>query len=99
MSREIMDPPPVDPSGIEVPIYDEDPEEAFIGPQGLNNFFQEESDVAELFTGDYEEEDEYYDGDGSSQPDPLVRSAAQRGDTHDARQAETVSGHTQPQWR
>ena len=88
-----MDPPPVDASGIEVPIYDEDPEEAFIGPQGLNNF-QEESDIAEPFTEEYEEDDEYYDGDGSYQPDPLVRSAAQRGVTDDALHAETGSGHT-----
>ena len=89
-----MDPPSVDPSGIAVPTYDEDPEEAFIGPQGLSNFFQEESDVAELFTGEYEDDDdEYFDGAGF-EPSPLEGSAPQRTAQSEAGQPETVSGHT-----
>ena len=60
-----MDPPPVDPTGISVPNFDEDPEESFIGPEGITNLFQEEeSEVADLFTGndeDYGDYDEYYD--------------------------------------
>ena len=86
--------PVLDPSGTDVPIYDEDPDESFTGPVGLENF-AEEPDIAGLYTGDYEEEDEYYEGDGSYQPDPLVRSAAQRSVTEDALHAETGSGHTQ----
>ena len=83
-----MDLSAADPDGTDVPVYDEDPGEAFTGPVNLGNFFAEESDVAELFTGDYDE-DEYYDGpepyddgDGSYQPDPLVRSAAPVSYTH-----------------
>ena len=57
-----MDLSAADPDGTDVPVYDEDPDEAFTGPVNLANFFAEESDIAELFTGDYEE-DEYYDGD------------------------------------
>ena len=43
-----MDPPAVDPIGISVPIYDEDPEENFIGPGGIVNLFQEEERVLEV---------------------------------------------------
>ena len=35
-----MDPTAVDPSGIEVPIFDEDPDENFTGPEGLGNFLR-----------------------------------------------------------
>ena len=89
-----MDPTAVDPSGIAVPAYDEDPDETFTGPQGLSNFFQEESDVAELFTGEYEDEEEYFDGAGF-EPSPLEGSAPQRTAQSEAGHAETVSGHTQ----
>ena len=77
--------PQVDPSGIAVPAYDEDPEESFTGPNGLTEIFDEE----------YDEEDYYDDGEAYQDADPLERSAAQRADTDDAAQAETVSGHTQ----
>ena len=80
--------------GTSVPVFDEDPDESFAGPEYLDRFFAEESDTAELFTGDAEE-DEYYEGDGSYQPDPLVHSAAQRSITEDGLHAETGSGHTQ----
>ena len=90
-----MDPTAVDPSGIEVPIFDEDPDENFSGPVGIGNFFNDESEVAELFNGDYEDDDEYYDGDGSYQPEPLETSVSQRVAQEEATHAETVSGHTQ----
>ena len=86
--------PQMDPSAIPVAVYDEDPEESFIGPEGLTNFFNEEYEAAERFNGDYEDDDEYYDGDGYQQPDLLETSASQRAGTNDAAQAETVSGHT-----
>ena len=41
-----------------------------------------------------DEEDYYDDGEAYQDADPLERSAAQRADTVDAAQAETVSGHT-----
>ena len=85
---------PVPLDGTTVPVFDEDPEEAFTGPEYLDRFFAEESDTAELFIAGAEE-DEYYEGDGSYQPDPLVRSAAQRSITDDGLHAETGSGHTQ----
>ena len=47
--------PHVDPHGIAVPDYDEDPEESFTGPNGLTEFFNEE----------YEEDDYYDDGEAS----------------------------------
>ena len=89
-----MGPTAVDPRGISVPIFDGDPDESFTGPVGISNLSNEEFEVAELFSEDYEDDEEYYEGDGYQQPDPLVRSAAQRADTQDAAQAETVSGHT-----
>ena len=91
-----MDPTAVDPSGIEVPIFDEDPDENFSGPEGIGNFFNDASEVAKLFNGDYEDDDEYYDGDGSYQPEPLEGSAPQRTAPSEAGHAETMSGHTQP---
>ena len=78
--------PQLDPAVIPVDEYEEDNEESFIGPQGLTVFFNEE---------DEEEEDYYDDGEAYQDADPLERSAAQRADTDDAAQAETVSGHTQ----
>ena len=79
--------PPLDPSGIAVPAFDEDLDENFTGPEGIADFFNE----------GYDEDEDYYDddGEGYEEPEPLVRSAAQRADTQDAAQAETVSGHTQ----
>ena len=74
----------MDPTGIAVPSFDEDPDETFTGPEGIVNFFNE----------DYEDDDEYYDGDGSYQTDPLEGSAPQRTAPMEAGQAETVSGHT-----
>ena len=93
-----MDPSAADPGGISVPIYDEDPEESFVGPNGLSNFFAEESDIAELFTDGlepYEDEEENYDGAGLLPP-PLETSASQRvAQPTEATHAGTVSGHTQ----
>ena len=76
--------PQMDPSGIAVPAYDEDPEESFTGPNGLTDFFNDEYD--EDYYGD--------DGEAYEEAEPLERSAAQRAGTIDAAQAETVSGHT-----
>ena len=77
--------------GTSVPIWDEDPDENFAGPEFLNRFFHEELETAELFSGD-DEEDEYY-GD-ASYSQTLVPSAAQRSSTTDALHAETGSGQT-----
>ena len=77
--------PHMDPAAIAVADYEEDLEESFIGPNGITEFLNEE----------YEEEDYYDDGEAYRDADPLERSAAQRADTIDAVQAETVSGHTQ----
>ena len=88
-----MDPSAADPSGISVPIYDEDPEESFIGPVGLVNFFAEESDAPEREDDDYGE-DEYYDGE-AYQPTPLEGSGPQRASHPEVAQPETGSGHTQ----
>ena len=78
--------PGVDPTAIAVADFDEDPDESFTGPNGLNEFFNEEY-----------EQDEYYDddGEGYEEPEPLVRSAAQRTGQPEPGHAETVSGHTQ----
>ena len=81
-----MDPTAVDPSGIAVPVYEEDPDESSTGPVGIANLFDEE----------YEDDEEYYDGDGSYQPEPPETSASQRVAQYEATHAETVSGHTQP---
>ena len=89
-----MDPTAVDPAGISVPIFDEDPDEAFTGPEGIDILFNEESEGGEPYNGDYGDDDEYYDGDGSYQPEPLETSASQRTAPSEAGQAETVSGHT-----
>ena len=80
------------PDGTSVPVYDEDPEESFIGPVGLANFFAEESDAAERDDEDYGE-DEYYDGEGTL-PAPLETSTSQRTGLSDPGHVETVSGHT-----
>ena len=66
----------------QMPVYDEN----FTGPAG----------IASLFNEEYEEDDEeYYDEDGSYQQEPLETSASQRVDPDETTQAETVSGHTQ----
>ena len=89
-----MDPLAMDPSRIPVGDYEEDLNEAFTGPTGIAQFFNEEYEGAESFNGDYEDE-AYYDGDGYRQPDPLETSASQRVAQDEVTQAETVSGHTQ----
>ena len=78
----------MDPSDISVPVFDEDPDESFTRPEGLNEFFNEEYEQDEYY-------DEYYDGEGSYQPEPLETSASQRTAQSEAGHAETVSGHTQ----
>ena len=84
-----MDPATLDPSTIPVGGYEEDPDEEFLGPAGLADFFNED--------GVYEDdgEEEYYDGDGSQEPEPLEHFTAQRGNPTEVSQVETVSGHTQ----
>ena len=77
--------PGVDPTAIPVAEYEEDLNEAFTGPNGIASFFNE----------DYDDEEDYYDGNGYQQPDPLEDSAPQRTAPMEAGQAETVSGHTQ----
>ena len=81
---------PVD--GTSVPVWDEDPDETFTGPEFLDRFFQEEYETAELFSGEADEDE--YDDDGSYSQ-TLVHSAAQRSSTTDALHAETGSGQTQ----
>ena len=91
-----MDPLAMDPSRIPVGDYEEDLNEAFTGPTGMAQFFNDEYEGAESFNGDYvDEEEDYYDGDGYQQPDPLETSASQRVAHDEAAHAETVSGHTQ----
>ena len=71
-----MDPSAVDPSAIPVADYDEDLNEAFTGPNGIANFF-DEYEGAESINGAYlDGEEEYYDGDGYQQPEPLESSAS-----------------------
>ena len=89
-----MDPLAMDPSAIPVAEYDEDLTEAFTGPTGIPEFFNEEYEAAERFNGNYEDDEDYYDGDGYQQPDPLETSASQMVVPDEATQAETVSGHT-----
>ena len=89
-----MDRSALDPDGTSVSIYDEDPDESFTGPEGLSNFFNEESEVADLFTGEFDE-DEYYDGDGSYQPEPFEDSTPQRTVPREAGHVGTGSGLTQ----
>ena len=83
-----MDPATLDPSTIPVGGYEEDPDEEFLGPAGLADFFNED--------GVYEDdgEEEYYDGDGSQEPEPLEHFTAQRDNPTEVSQVETVSGHT-----
>ena len=83
-----MDPPAGDPRAYaqQWPLYDEDLNESFTGPEGLANLFNEEED-----------DEEYYDdGDegGSQHDEPLETSASQRDDPVETSQADTVSGHT-----
>ena len=93
-----MDSSPTSPAGISmpadgtsVPVWDEDPDETFAGPEYLDRFFHEELETAELFSGDGDEDDYYEDGAYSQS---LVPSAAQRSSTTDALHAETGSGQT-----
>ena len=65
---------------------DEDLAESFTRVDGLCHLFDAEA---------LDEDDEYYDGDGSHQPDPLEISVSQRVDPTETTQTDTVSGHTQ----
>ena len=78
----------MDPSAIPVADYDEDPEEAFIGPDGVASFFEEDGTYLD------EGEEDFYDGDGSQELEPLELSAAQRGDPSEVPHAGIVSDHT-----
>ena len=78
---------PMEPHAEQWPLYDEDRNESFTGPEGLANLFNDEED-----------DEEYYDdGDegGSHHDEPLETSASQRDDPVETSQADTVSGHTQ----
>ena len=84
--------------GTSVPVWDEDPDETFAGPDYLDRFYAEESETADLFSGEGYEDG--YDDD-ASYSQTLVPSAAQRSFTlreDDGLHAETGSGqtHTDP---
>ena len=83
-----MDPSAGDPSAYaqQWPLYDEDPNETFTGPEGIVNLFNEEQDDEEYYDDD--------DEDGTHQEEPLETSASHRVDPNEVTHAETVSGHT-----
>ena len=92
--------PMADASEIPVIDYEEDPTESFTGPYDPS-ILNGELEGTEAYYEEYmdEEDENYWDGDGSAEPDLFVSSASQRVTQTRGAQAETVSGHTHsPKW-